>query len=299
MRKFLRILPVLFLFSPFVSFAAVSLLDSTPVSTYADTDGDTSGSYTVPMGAEISVAVVHHNSGTIAATLNGDTMTCVEMSLEAGADPWAYCYVLTPSTGTLAVSGASGNISVTIASFDGVDTGSPIGASYGYYASAVSPFQYSIASNSGDMVVFQATLNSQGGTTLTGGGSFSPYTDAFDYDNLRARGFYAPADPSATLADVAFSPTAGNEQMGIVVVQSVAAPPPPPPPPCSSGLSCYLPSAAVALAAGTTDATSAFGFFWPVAGLILGMILGVLVVNLIIRHASRAARRVVGKGRRG
>lgn len=68
---------------------------------------------------------------------------------------------------------------------------------------------------------------------------------------------------------------------------------------CTSSINCFLPSGSTVLAAGTTDGTDTFTYFWPVVGLILGMILGVLVVNLIIRHASRAARRVVGKGRRG
>jgi len=61
----------------------------------------------------------------------------------------------------------------------------------------------------------------------------------------------------------------------------------------------YLPSAATIFASTTQPSTDTFTYLWPVVGLILGFIIGVLVVNRVISLASKAAHKVVGKGRRG
>jgi len=61
----------------------------------------------------------------------------------------------------------------------------------------------------------------------------------------------------------------------------------------------FLPTAADILATTTTSSTSVFNYLYPVAGLVLGFIIGVLVVNRVISLGSKAAHKVVGKGRRG
>jgi len=60
-----------------------------------------------------------------------------------------------------------------------------------------------------------------------------------------------------------------------------------------------LPTAADMLATSTSSSSAVFTYLYPVAGIVLGFIIGVLVVNRVISLVSKAAHRVVGKGRRG
>lgn len=60
-----------------------------------------------------------------------------------------------------------------------------------------------------------------------------------------------------------------------------------------------LPSATETVTALTAYSNDVFTWLFPVAGIVLGFIVGVLVINKVISTVGKAARRVVGKGRRG
>jgi len=67
----------------------------------------------------------------------------------------------------------------------------------------------------------------------------------------------------------------------------------------TTGMETYLPSASTIFASSTQASSDTFVYLWPIVGLILGFIIGVLVINRAISLVSKAAHKVVGKGRRG